>query len=274
MKRSETSIAHSLEYFIVFNFEDIWHDTIDKSINDETLLAMSANKRKTRKCRKKETHRRRKSRNSRRWRANRVFHRDMCCWKCFEFDRFESKWDRRIEVWRNARLYEIRFAIASVSDFRKRRAHLVSLQIKKTRLFNEHVKQIVHDEVESRWCRWSRRSERSKRTNDCWFLHEFVCRFECRNRETRELECNDRSWDNFCSRYRFLWCCNRQEFWRSFGKKCSQWLDYQFRWCRRWRGDRLRRRRRFRFERRWNNRLNRLLSRLRLLRVSSANMFV
>ena len=25
----------------------------------------------------------------------------------FEFDRFENKWDRRIEIWRNANLYEI-----------------------------------------------------------------------------------------------------------------------------------------------------------------------
>ena len=226
MKRSETSIAHSHEYFIVFNSENIWHDSIDKSIDDRTLLTMSANERKTKKCREIKTHRRRKSKDSRKWRANRMFHRDVCCWKCFEFDRFESRWDRRIEVWRNARLYEIRFAIASVNDFRKRETHLMSLQIKKIRFFNEHVIQIVHDQIRSRWCRCSRRSRRNKRANDCWFFQRFAHQFECRNRKTREFECNE-SWDYFCSRYRLSWCCNRREFWWEFFRyRSSWWLDY------------------------------------------------
>ena len=30
----------------------------------------------------------------------------MCKFEDFEFDRFENKWDRRIEIWRNANLYE------------------------------------------------------------------------------------------------------------------------------------------------------------------------
>ena len=52
-KKNEISIALFHEYFIIFNFENIWHDSIDKSINDKTFLTMFANRKWTRKCRKK-----------------------------------------------------------------------------------------------------------------------------------------------------------------------------------------------------------------------------
>ena len=210
-RKNKISIALLHEYFIVFNSEDIWHDSIDKSINDRTFLTMSANRKWARECREKETHRRKKSRNKAkqmRWRASRLFHRDIHCWKCFEFDFFESKWDRCIEVWRNATLYKITFVceIAFVKVTRRKRAHLMSLQIKWTRLFNEHANQIVHDEIKSLDVLMFRRrnSRRSRRTSNVCILQRFAHQFECRNRETREFRCNDWAWCYFCSRYWFL----------------------------------------------------------------------
>ena len=265
MKRNETPIAHFHEYLIVFNFWDIWHDSVDRSIRDETLLTMFANRKRARDFWERETHRR-KSRNSRRWRASRVFHRDVHCWKCFEFDRFESRWNRRIEIWRNARLYEIIVSsIAFVKIAWKQRLVLTCLQIKWTRFFSEHANQIVHSEIKSR-CRDSRRN---RRTNKVCIFQQFAHRFGCRNRKTKEFRRN-KSWNYFCSKYRFLWCCNRQRFWNDFERsRNSWWLDYNFRWRKRWRDDRLKR---------WNRRFWDLRKErnnwLRFFDVTSTNMLV
>ena len=208
-----------------------------------------------------------------RWRdrkfARNVF-ASMCWSQCFEFDRFESRWDHRIEVWRNATLYEI--TIAFVKNLRRERTHLMSLQVKWTRLFSEHVKQIVHSEIESRWCRDSRRSERSKRTIDCRLLRDIAHRFECRNRKTWELRCH-KSWRYFCSWYRLSWCCNRRNHWRSrwctlralaHNFWCRNRERWKLRWCERWEDYRLRR---------WDLRIKRN-NWLRLLVMTSTNMLV
>ena len=47
IKRNETSITRFHKYFIVFNVWNIWRDSIDKSINDETFLTIFANKKRT-----------------------------------------------------------------------------------------------------------------------------------------------------------------------------------------------------------------------------------
>ena len=258
MKKSETSITHSFEYFIAFNSENIRHDSIDKSINDKTFLTMFANKKWTRKCRKRNAHRRRKkSKNSRNWYANRLFDRCVHCWKCFEFDRFENRWNRRIEIWRNARLYRIIvFRIAFVKTAWKQRFVLTWLQIKWFRLFSEYAIQIVHDQIESRWYKISRRNKWA--SNVCVF-QKFAHRFECRNRETWKFRCNDWTWCYFCSEYRLSWCCNRREFWRDFAKRCAFWTfaynfwcehrkKYEFRWNERWKNYRSKWRKRWRFE--------------------------
>ena len=235
-KASETSDRqrmHSHEHLSDLNSWDIWHESIARRIDDEMSLTASTDRERTR----NHWESRRKRDSWDRWRDRKLTRNvfaSMCWCKCFEFDRFESKWDRCIKIWRNARLYEIKFAIVSVKSFRRQRAHLKSLQIKWFRLLNEHAKQIVHSEIEFlnvlmfRW-RNTRRSERSKRAIDCWLLQDIVDRFWCCNRKTRELECNDWSWDDFCSRYRFAWCCNRREkkfWWDALWK-----FTYTF-WCR------------------------------------------
>ena len=77
---------------------------------------------------KKKTHRnkskRKKNKWNRTWRNRKLTRNEfanMYWFKCFEFDRFENKWNRCIKIWRNARLYEIKFAIVFVNDFRKKK---------------------------------------------------------------------------------------------------------------------------------------------------------
>ena len=93
MKRSETSITRSHEYFIVFNFWDTWRDSIDKSINDETFLTMFANKKRTKNFWKSKKKRNKWNRSWKNRKLTRNVFANMCWLKCFEFDWFESKCD-------------------------------------------------------------------------------------------------------------------------------------------------------------------------------------
>ena len=48
----------------------------------------------------------------------------MCRSEDLEFDRFESRWDRRIEIWRNASLYETITAFVHLSELREEHARI------------------------------------------------------------------------------------------------------------------------------------------------------
>ena len=71
----------------------------------------------------------------------------------------------------------------------------MSLQIKRIRFFNEHANQIVDDEIKFLNVLMFRRknSKRNKRTNNVCVFRKFVYRFECRNRKTKKIKCNDES---------------------------------------------------------------------------------
>ena len=110
--------------------------------------------------------------------------------KYFEFDWFENKFNHRIKIWRNTILYEITFvceiafAIAFVKIARKKRTHLMSLQIKWIQLFNEYAKQIVHDEIKFRY----KNSKRNRRIVEKYNFRNDKCAwFDWYNLTKRKL---------------------------------------------------------------------------------------
>ena len=97
-KRSKISIALSHEYLIVLNSWDIWHGSIDRSIDDETFLTMSANRKRSRDSWKSKWKRDEWNRMLRDRKLTRNAFANMCWFKCFEFDRFRNRWDRRMKI--------------------------------------------------------------------------------------------------------------------------------------------------------------------------------
>ena len=97
IKKNETSITHFYEYFIVFNFKNIWHDSIDKSINNKTFLTIFANKKQTKNFWKSKNKKEKWNRMKNRKLTRKIF-ANMYWFKYFEFDRFENKYNYCIKI--------------------------------------------------------------------------------------------------------------------------------------------------------------------------------